>query len=80
MVRIRKKMGARGQIVIPKIIRESLGLVENKEVVIEVKDKKIEILPSAENIAEEWKKIAEKEGVDVKKKLIYGDRLYEEVF
>jgi len=81
MVRIKVKLGERGQLVIPKVIRESLGLVENRMVILEVKDKVIEIKPfSAEEIVERWKKISEKEGGDVSKDFIYGDKLYEEVF
>ena len=50
-------------------------------VILEVKDKVIEIKPfSAEEIVERWEKISEKEGGDVSKDLIYGDKLYEEVF
>ena len=75
------KLGERGQLVIPKVIRESLGLVENRMVILEVKDKVIEIKPfSAEEIVERWEKISEKEGGDVSKDFIYGDKLYEEVF
>jgi len=81
MVRIKVKLGERGQLVIPKVIRESLGLVENRMVILEVKDKVIEIKPfSAEEIVERWEKMSEKEGGDVSKDFIYGDKLYEEVF
>lgn len=80
MIRIKVKLGKKGQIVIPKVIRESLGLVEDKFVMMEVKDKKLEIFPVRETIPAEWEKIAEKEGTDVEKNMIYGDKLYEEVF
>jgi len=36
----------RGQIVIPKVIRENLGILENKTVVITVEDKSVKIIPS----------------------------------
>ena len=80
MVRVKIKLGARGQLVIPKVIRESLGLVEDRFVVIDVKDKSLEIKALDERIVEKWTEIAEKEGLDVSKELVYGDRLYEEVF
>lgn len=80
MVRIKVKLGSKGQLVIPKVIRESLGLVENKTVILEVRDKRIEIVPLDDDIADKWQGIAEKEGVNVSKEFIYGDRLYEEVF
>lgn len=79
MVRIKVKLGSKGQLVIPKVIRESLGLVENKFVVLEVKDKSIEIKALDEGIVEKWSEISKREGVDVSKEIIYGDRLYEEV-
>jgi len=79
MVRIKVKLGSKGQLVIPKVIRESLGPVENKSVVMEVKDKSLEIKALDERIVDKWRGIAEREGLDVSKGLIYGDRLYEEV-
>ncbi|MCP8314595.1 MAG: AbrB/MazE/SpoVT family DNA-binding domain-containing protein [archaeon] len=80
MVRIKVKLGSKGQLVIPKVIRESLGLTENIVLVLEVKDKKIEIRPLEEDVLEKWEEIAKREGVDVSKEILYGDKLYEEVF
>ena len=80
MVRIKVKLGSKGQLVIPKVIRESLGLTENIVLVLEVKDKKIEISPLEEDVLEKWEEIAKREGVDVSKEILYGDKLYEEVF
>lgn len=80
MVRIKVKLGAKGQLVIPKVIRESLGLTENKIIILEVKDKTIEIKALDEEIPEKWRAIAEKEGLDVTNSLLYGDRLYEQIF
>jgi len=79
MVRIKVKLGSKGQLVIPKVIRESLGLIENKFVILEVKDKSVEIKALDEGIVEKWSEISKREGVDVSKDIIYGDRLYEEV-
>lgn len=39
MVRIKVKLGSKGQLVIPKIVRESLGLTENKPLILEVRIK-----------------------------------------
>ncbi|MCP8308374.1 MAG: AbrB/MazE/SpoVT family DNA-binding domain-containing protein [archaeon] len=80
MVRIKVKLGSKGQLVIPKVIRESLGLTENIVLILEVKDKKIEIRPLEEDVLEKWEEIAKREGVDVSKEILYGDKLYEEVF
>ena len=81
-MRIRVRLGDKGQIVIPKIARESVGLVENGPAILEVKDKAIEIKPlPAKDLAERAKERARKYGADIKKSgWIYGDRLYEEVF
>ena len=54
-------------------------MIENKFVVLEVKDKSIEIKALDEGIVEKWSEISKREGVDVSKDIIYGDRLYEEV-
>jgi len=80
MVRIKVKLGEKGQLVIPKVIRESLGLIANKEVVLEVKEKSLEMKPLDEEVPEKWRAIARAEGVDVTKNLLYGDKLYERVF
>jgi AbrB family looped-hinge helix DNA binding protein len=79
MVRVKVKLGSKGQLVIPKVIRNSLGLIENKFVILDVKEKSLEIKALDEGIVEKWRNIAEKEGLDVSKELIYGDKLYEEV-
>jgi AbrB family looped-hinge helix DNA binding protein len=79
MVRIKVKLGSKGQLVIPKVIRKSLGLIENRFVILEVKDKSIEIRALDEGVVDKWREIAGNEGLDVSKELIYGNRLYEEV-
>lgn len=80
MLRIKVKLGGKGQLVIPKVIRESLGLTENKTIVLEIKDKTIEIKALDDQVPAKWQSIAEKEGLDVTKGLTYGDKLYEQVF
>jgi len=80
MLRIKVKLGEKGQLVIPKLIRESLGLTENRIILLEVRDKTIEIKALDEEVPEKWQAIAEKEGLDVSKSLTYGDKLYEQVF
>jgi AbrB family looped-hinge helix DNA binding protein len=79
MVRFKVRIGSKGQLVIPKIVRTSLGLTENSYVAMEVKDKCVEIKPLKEDFAK-LDEIRKKEGMDVTKKMRYGDRLYEEVF
>ncbi len=61
MVRIKLKVGPKGQIVIPKMLRESYGIKEGNFIIIELKDEGLMI----KNIAEpskifrriiEWKR------------------------
>ena len=73
MIKIKTKVGVRGQIVIPKVIRESLGLTENKTVLLEVDEKTVRLVPSADKeIAKSWEEISKREGGDVSKKFVYG--------
>lgn len=71
----------RGQLVIPKVVRESLGLYENKEIILEVENDVLHLRPAlGKEILDSWREIARTEGVDVSKKIVYGDKLYEDVF
>jgi len=81
-VRIKVKLGDKGQLVIPKIVRECVGLKANGSALLEVKDNYIEIRPiSAVDLVQRSRERAKKYGGDIKKLgWIYGDRLYEEVF
>ena len=81
-MRIKVKLGEKGQLVIPKVVRESVGLRENKPAILEVKEKKIEIRPfPEEDLVKKARERANKYGGDlVELGWIYGDKLYEEVF
>lgn len=81
-MRIKVRLGDKGQLVIPKIVRESVGLKENGSALLEVKEKVIEIKPlSGEDLVERSKERAKKYGGDIRKlRWVYGDKLYEEVF
>ena len=77
---IKVKLGGKGQLVIPKVVRESIGLVENGPALLEVKERKIEISSiSPKEIVRRMEERAKKHGGDTSK-WIYGDRLYEEEF
>ncbi|MDI6640408.1 MAG: AbrB/MazE/SpoVT family DNA-binding domain-containing protein [Methanocellales archaeon] len=77
---IKSKVGSRGQIVIPKIVRENLGMIEGSGIIIEMVDDEIRIKSTKRDILSRWSRIADDEGMDVKKEIKYGDRLYEEIF
>ena len=78
---IKLKVGSKGEIVIPKKIRESLGFRVNHDIILNVYDDKVELFAEdGKNILQKWKERASKIGTDVKKNYIYGDRLYEDVF
>ncbi|MEM3004969.1 MAG: AbrB/MazE/SpoVT family DNA-binding domain-containing protein [Candidatus Bathyarchaeia archaeon] len=80
-MRIKIRLGEKGQLVIPKVVREHVGLHERGYAVIEVKERSLEIKQIAKkDVVKEWREIAEKHGGDMSRmKFIYGDRLYEEV-
>ncbi len=79
-MRIKVKLSAKGQVLIPKIVRESVGLRENRTAMLEVKDNSVVIRPLEEgDLVTKAKERARKHGGDVSK-WVYGDRLYEEVF
>lgn len=42
-MKLRRKIGQKGQIVIPKVIREYVGIKPGDEVIVEVRDKEIVI-------------------------------------
>ncbi|MFQ5406027.1 MAG: AbrB/MazE/SpoVT family DNA-binding domain-containing protein [Candidatus Micrarchaeia archaeon] len=81
MVDIFLKVGPKGQVVIPKVIRESLGIVENKTIVLTVKDKSVQIKASEGSLlVEKWEKQAKSLRLNVSKNWVHGDKLYEEEF
>ncbi|MBI3032725.1 AbrB/MazE/SpoVT family DNA-binding domain-containing protein [Candidatus Woesearchaeota archaeon] len=81
MIQIQTKVGARGQIVIPKLIRESLGINEDQTIFLEVDKKVLKITSAPErDLVKAWEEIAKKEGGNVTKSFVYGDKLYEGEF
>ena len=66
---------------IPKKVREHLGLVPERKVILEVKDKSVVIRPaiSGEDIIRKWEERARRLNIDVSK-WVLGDMLYEEEF
>ena len=58
MVKLRLKVGPKGQIVIPKVLREKYGIKENDYILVEIKDKEL-VITRAPSIEEtlEWIKV-----------------------
>lgn len=79
MTIVKTKIGARGQIVIPKIFRENLGVKEGTEIIMELQNSELIIKSPKKDIPEKWGSIAREKGVNVRKEIIYGDKLYEEI-
>jgi len=61
MVKLRLKVGPKGQIIIPKILREKYGIRENNYVFIEIRDNEL-VITKAPTIDEtlEWIKLRKK--------------------
>ena len=57
---IKRKVGPKGQIVIPKIVRESLGIHPGDEVLMEIREKELLIRPMVdpESLVEDFCSIA----------------------
>lgn len=47
-MQIKRKLGPKGQIVIPKVVREFLGIEAGDEVIIEVREKEVIIKPETD--------------------------------
>ncbi len=79
-MRVKVKLSSKGQILIPKVVRESVGLKENKSAMLEVKDDSVVIRPLSEgDLVARAGQRARMHGGDVSK-WVLGDKLYEEVF
>ena len=77
---IKVRLGGKGQLIIPKVVRESVGLRENSPAILEVKEKLLEIKPlTEEDIVKKARERAKRSGGDTSR-WVYGDRLYEEEF
>lgn len=74
-------ISSRGEVVIPKKVREHLGLVPERKILLEVKGKSVVIRPalSGEDLIRKWEERARRLNIDVSK-WVLGDRLYEEEF
>jgi len=60
MVRVKVKVGAKGQIVIPKMLREMLGIETRKYVTIEMQEDRAVILRRSTKELVEWLEVNRK--------------------
>jgi len=76
---IKLTVGTRGEIVIPKKIRESLGIVRGRSVMLSIKDHAVEVRPAEIDAIATMEARAKRLHVDVSK-IRMGNDLYREVF
>lgn len=70
-------VGRKGEIVIPKKIRESLGIIEGGTVKAELKGKTLEINPPNEDIIKEMEEMARMYNIPSSELIIDKDEMYE---
>lgn len=75
---MKAKVGSKGQVVIPKPIRDRMGINPSDIVLIDMEGDKAVIEVLHRNPIEVIREIAQRFGVK-SSELIWGDRLYEEV-
>lgn len=73
------RVGKRGEIVIPAFARKQLGIHFGGTLKLEVEDEKISIIVKNKDVVSDFRKMAQ-EHAKPSGKIIYGDKLYEEVF
>ncbi len=66
MVELKVRLGPKGQIVIPKILREAYGIYPQQEVIIKEEREGVLIKKPVKDIVEKLRKIAEKINEDKK--------------
>ena len=73
------KIGSKGELVIPKKIREHLGILKDRIVILELDGKAVKISAGTQDVVSRWAEQAKKMRIDMKN-IVYGDKLYEEIF
>lgn len=79
-IKIGRKIGPKGQVVIPREIRTALGLEPGSDVQFDLEDQRIVVTPVMEkDILEMFERDAKESGKR-SDKILVGDRLYEKIF
>lgn len=76
---LRKIIGPRGELVLPKAVRDALHLHPGQEVELEVREDGLFIRAKDPHVVEWFEATAAKHGKPTKD-LVLGDELYEELF
>ena len=77
-MKLRVRVGPKGQIVIPKFVRDSLGIKPSDLVLVDVENGKATLEGIQGSPLKVLAEITQKYGVK-SSELVWGDRLYEEV-
>lgn len=77
-MKLKVRVGPKGQIVIPKAVRDSLGINTNDVVLVDLESGKVSVEAVRQNSVEVLTEIARLHGVK-SSELVWGDKLYEEV-
>jgi len=75
---LKVRVGPKGQIVIPKAIRDNLGINPNDVVLVDLEGGKATVETVCQDAVEVLTEIARLHGVK-SSELVWGDKLYEEV-
>lgn len=78
-MKLRVKVGPKGQIVIPKPIRERMGIRPSDVVTVDVEGDRVIVETLQEDPIDTFARTAEKVG-GKSSELVWGDRLYQELF
>ena len=77
-MKLKVRVGPKGQIVIPKSVRENLGIKPNDFVLVDIDYGKATVEAISQNPLEVLAEMARTHGVK-SSELVWGDKLYEEV-
>jgi len=78
LLKLKVRVGPKGQIVIPKAIRDNLGINPNDVVLVDLEGGKATVETVCQDPVEVLTEIARLHGVK-SSELVWGDKLYEEV-
>jgi AbrB family looped-hinge helix DNA binding protein len=78
-MKLKTKVGPKGQIVIPKPIREKLGIGPSDTVVLDLEGEQMTLTVASRDSIKTFAQIAKQYG-EKSSEILWGDELYEEIF